>query len=313
MRAGSRRLTLGLLSLAALTTVRSAGAQDLDPRSYAPSPIGVRFVLAGAGRSSGGVVVDPALPVEDVHATVGIVTAAAGTTFSLFGRSAILIAAVPIARAHATGRVGETIGSASRTGLADPRFKLGVNLLGGRAMRPAEFAKARTNDVIGVSLVVAPPLGQYLPEKLVNLGANRWSFKPEVGLSHSVRRWTLEGYTGVWLFTANDSFYPGTSTRTQDPVVALQGHATYTLRPRMWLAFDGTWYSGGSTSVDGVPKADLQRNSRLGMTFALPVLSNQTLKVAYNTGATTRIGGDFDTVSVSWQMSWMAREPASRP
>ena len=291
--------------VAALAIARQLDAQDMEPRAYAPSPIGVRFVVAGISRSAGGVVVDPSLPVEDVHAVVSSPIVGGGATLSLFGRTAIASVAIPFAWARATGRVEETTREASRTGMADWRLKLSVNLLGGRALRPREYAAARPKTVAGVSFTVAPPLGQYFPDKLVNLGANRWSYKPEVGMAHEFRRWTVEGYTGAWFFTANDEFYPGTSVRTQNPVYSVQGHLTYTFKPRLFAALDGTWYTGGESTIDEQPKADLQRNSRLGVTLALPLTARQALKIAYATGATTRIGGDFDTVAVVWQMSWV--------
>jgi hypothetical protein len=176
-------------------------------------------------------------------------------------------------------------------------------------MRARDFARAERNTIAGVSLSVVPPGGQYDPQRLVNLGANRWAFKPEVGLSHAIRRWTIDGYAGVWLFTTNDAFYTGSSVRTQDPVVALQGHASYTLRPRFWFAIDATWYSGGTTTVDGVAKGDLQRNSRLGATVSLPLTPRQSAKVAYSTGATTRVGADFNTIAVTWQFTWLRPLP----
>jgi hypothetical protein len=201
--------------------------------------------------------------------------------------------------------VGDDTRSASRTGLGDPRVKLSVNLLGGRALTPPEFARSRSSTIVGVSLTVVPPLGQYRSTRLVNLGSHRWSFKPEAGLSYTIRRWTLEAYGGMWLFTDNDEFYPGQATRTQDPVVALQLHASYTLRPRLWVAVDGTWYSGGTSSVNGVKKGDLQRNSRVGGTVSVPLGRQQSLKFSTSTGATTRIGADFRTIAVAWQMTWI--------
>jgi hypothetical protein len=300
-----RSLAIALAGLGGLTAVTSARAQDLEPRAYAATPIGVHFLVAGAGRSSGSVVIDPSLPVEDVHAIVGAATVGAGTTFSLWGRTALIAGALPVARVRATGRVGEVAQAVSRVGIADPRIKLSVNFLGGRALRPSEFAKSRTPTIVGASVVVGPPLGEYFADKLINLGANRWAFKPEVGISRAIGNWTVEGYSGVWFFTTNDTFYPGTSIRTQDPIVTLQAHVSYTFRPRLWVAFDATWYRGGSTTIDEVAKADLQRNSRAGATVSVPLLQNQSIKVAYSAGTSTRIGGDFDTVAVAWQLSWI--------
>jgi hypothetical protein len=290
-----------------VSSARPVAAQDLEPRAYVAAPTGLNFLVIVAGRSSGGVVVDPALPVDDVHASVNSLALGVGRTFDLLGRTALLVAAVPYAWAEATGQVGETAARVSRSGLTDPRIKLSVNLVGGRAMTAREFALAERPTIIGVSLSVAPPLGQYYPTRLINLGANRWSLKPEVGVSRLLGKWTIDGYAGVWLFTENDEYFTGASIRTQDPVVALQVHASYTLKPQLWLAVDGTWYSGGTTTVDGVDKANQQRNSRVGATLSLPLTRRQSLKVAGSAGATTRIGADFETVAIAWQLSWFGQ------
>jgi hypothetical protein len=286
--------------------IRTASAQDLEPRAYAASPVGLRFIGLAAGRSTGDVVVDPSLPIEDVEAAVNSIGLAAGTTFDLAGRTALIVAAFPYAHADVTGRVGETAGHVTRSGLADPRIKLSVNLIGGQALRPSEFARAvRRPTIVGASVTVVPPLGQYDRTRLINLGANRWSFKYEGGVSHAIGKWTVEGYAGAWTFTTNEAFYTGDVVRQQDPVLALQTHVSYTVRPRLWFSFDATWYSGGTTTVDGVEKSDLQRNSRIGGTLSLPLAAQQSIKVAASIGATTRVGANFTTIAAAWQLSWL--------
>lgn len=298
-------LVVGCLAL--LAPAAPAAAQDLEPRSYTASPVGLSFIGVAGGRSHGNVLFDPSVPVEDVEASVYSLGLGYGRTFDLFGRTALVLGVVPFARVNASGRIGEDARSVSRSGLASPRAKLSVNLLGGRALKPAEFAKAVRPTIVGVSFTASPPVGQYDRTKLVNLSANRWSFKPEIGVSHAIRRWTVEGYGGVWFFTTNDQFYTGTSIRTQDPIVALQAHVSYTIKPRLWISADSTWYSGGTTSVDGVDKADLQRNSRAGVTLSLPLGRQQSLKISASTGATTRTGSDFSTISAAWQFAWLDR------
>jgi hypothetical protein len=168
-------------------------------------------------------------------------------------------------------------------------------------MKPAEF-RLPTRTIVGASFSVAPPFGQYDSTKLINLGANRWSFKPEIGVSRRINRWVLDGYAGVWFFTRNESFYPGDVSRGQDPIMSLQGHVSYALTRRAWVAFNSTWFSGGRTSINDVDKFDLQRTTRLGATLSLPLGDRQSVKVSYSAGATTRIGGDFRTIGVSWQI-----------
>ena len=182
-------LCVGMTMCAATESV----AQELEPRAYTAAPIGVNFLVVAISRSSGGVVVDPSLPVDDVEANVESLAVGVGRTMNLFGRTALALAAVPYAWAEASGSVGEDRRQISRSGFADPRLKLSVNLRGGRALTPREFARsARAPMIIGVSLTAAPPLGQYRRSRLINLGANRWSFKPEIGISRAVGRWTIE-------------------------------------------------------------------------------------------------------------------------
>jgi outer membrane putative beta-barrel porin/alpha-amylase len=298
----SRAITALLLAGWVGGAALSAAAQELEPRAYSPSPVGTTFLVVSATRSAGGVLTDPTLPVADVDAEVGVLVLAVGHTFSLAGRQALVLGAVPVTWAEASGQVGEDRRSVSRRGLADSRVKLSVILAGSRAMTAAEFVRAPRRAVLGASVTVVPPLGQYDPARLINLGSNRWSFKPEIGVSLPSGRWNFDGYAGVWLFTDNATFYPGTVHRHQNPIVALQGHVSYTLARRAWLALDGTWYSGGRSIVNGVEKLDLQRSTRLGATLSLPIGSRQSIKIAYSDGATTRFGGDFQTIGVAWQL-----------
>jgi hypothetical protein len=290
---------------AMISLVTPSSAQDLEPRAYSSSPVGLNFLVASVGRSTGGVLVDQSLPIENVNAELNVVATGYGRTFALFGRSALAVVVLPYVWAEATGQIAEETRSATRSGLADARVKVSVNLFGNAALQPAEFVRSRPRSIVGASVTVVPPTGQYYPTKLINLGANRWAFKPEVGISYPTGRWTIEGYAGIWFFTENDEFYTGSSLRQQDRVFALQGHLSYTVRPQLWLAFDGTWYSGGTTTVDQVRKADLQRNSRVGGTMSFPLSRGHSLKVTYSTGATTRLGTDFDTMAVAWQYTWL--------
>ena len=114
-------------------------------------------------------------------------------------------------------------------------------------------------------------------------------------------RWDFDGYAGVWLFTDNDDFYPGGRRRTQEAVVALQGHTSYTFRPRLWVAVDATWYHGGAARVEGGDPTGAMNNSRLGATLSLPLAKSQSLKVAYSSGLAVRTGSNFSTLSVGWQ------------
>ncbi len=305
---GLTRMTAAVL-LASLCAGGRVTAQELEPKAYSASPVGLNFLVAGIGRSTGSVVFDPTLPFRDVDARVGALVLGAGRTFDFFGKLALVSAALPVSRAKVTGRVGDdpTIQSVERTGLADARFKVSVNLRGNRAMKPAEFAKTPRRTIVGASLAVQAPIGEYRGTRLINLGTNRWAFKPEVGVSIPRGRWDFDAYAGVWLFTRNPDFYTSGRLRTQDPLTSLQGHASYTFKPRLWLAANGTWYSGGAARVDDDSPTGSVNNSRLGVTLSLPAGRRQSVKISYSSGVSVRTGTDFDAVGVVWQWVWLAR------
>jgi hypothetical protein len=281
-------------------------AQELEPRAYAASPVGANFLVAGYGYTWGPIVFDPSVPVTDVDAHVHFIPLGYGRTFGLFGAQSLVTTVLPFVRGHVSGKVFEQDSAVTRTGIGDLRVKLSVNLLGSPALRPADFAaRRRGNWIAGTSLTVSAPTGQYYSDKLINIGTHRWAFKPEIGVSS--RWWQkvyLESYAGVWLYTANHSFFPGTNTRQQRPLTSLQGHASYTFRPRDWVAFDYTWYGGGATSTNGGPDVGRLENSRVGVTGAAGLDARQSLKLNASTGATGRVGSKFRAVTLAYQRIW---------
>ena len=287
-----------------LLSVTPALAQELEPRSYSPAPVGTTFLIAGIGGSEGAVLFDPSVPVDEVKAELTIATLAFGYTFGLAGHQARVLAVLPVASGHIAGEVGGRAERQPMNGLADPRIKLSVGLIGAPALGVEEFSGAPRSTVIGASFTVVPPLGAYDEQRLVNIGYNRWAFKPEVGLSQPIGRWTLEAYVGAWFFTTNDDYFPGNARRSQAPVVSLQGHVGYALTRRSWVAVNATWFEGGQTRIDGARSPDQQRNGRLGATLSIPAGASDSLKLVYSTGATTRRGSDFDTLTLQWQRVW---------
>jgi hypothetical protein len=296
-----------LAALAVLAVAAPAAPQELEPKAYSASPVGVAFFVAAFARSSGDVVFDPTLPLTDVDARINGTLLATGYTFGLWNRLALVSGALPYAWGDVTGRVFEEARSVTRSGLADARFKLSVNLVGNPAMRAREFSKSPRKTILGASLTATAPAGQYDPTKLINLGTNRWSFKPEVGVAVPKGRWDADAYVGVWLFTDNPDFYPGGQARSQDRVLALQAHVSYTFLPRLWAAIDATWYEGGAARVGGGAPSGSMSNSRLGVTMSLPVGRTQSLKVAYSSGVAVRTGSNFKTFSVGWQRLWLTK------
>ena len=293
------RLTLPLIAILAIT----ASGQEMEPRAYSPAPVGTQFVLASYGYQSGDVLLDASLPLKDVSVKFNAGSFGYGRTFSLAGRQANIAVLFPYLWGTAKGTVFEDQIEVRRSGGGDVRVRFSTLFKGGKAMSPEDFAGRKPETLIGASVLIGVPTGQYDPARLVNPGSNRWAFKPEVGISKPIKRWTFELMGGAWLFTPNESFL-GTSRREQKPMASVQGAVIYTLRPRMWVSGNATVYAGGGSILNGIENDDRQRNSRIGATFSLPITRQQSLKVAWAKGVTTRVGGNLNTVAVGWQYAW---------
>lgn len=296
-----RHIAIFILCLGAF-----AFAQDMEPRSYSPAPIGTNFAVISYGGNRGSVVADPSLPITDASARFSTVTLGYYHSFALFGRQTSIAAGLPYVWGTANGLLDGVSVRTYRSGLADPRLRLAYFLIGSPALTPAEFKARRSRTVLGASLTISTPVGQYDPNLLINLGTNRWAFKPELGLSRSLSSWLVEADLGSWFFTENSSFFRG-HVRQQAPMVSAQGHVSYTFRPRLWLSFDGTFYAGGRTTIDGIHNADRQRNARLGATLSFPLARSQSLKLTFSRGAVVRVGGNFTSISAAYQFGWLTR------
>jgi hypothetical protein len=300
---GYRALGVSVALLVLGTARQPVQAQELEPRTYSPSPIGTNFAVFGVIYQQGNVLTDPTLPVTDIEASGTTATLGYVRTLGLLGQSASLGLIVPYVWLDASGNVGEQRREVSRVGLGDPRLRLAIGLAGAPALTPAEFAQREPGPMAGASLTVVPPLGEYDGSRLVNLGSNRWAFKPEIGASMPWGNAFAEAAAGVWLFTDNDDFFGGL-TREQDPLWSFQLHVGYTFRPGLWMAVDATYFTGGQTTLDGTRKRDLQSNARYGLTVSYPLTADMSIKLAWSTGLTTRVGGDFDTYGAFLQYRW---------
>jgi hypothetical protein len=189
------------------------------------------------------------------------------------------------------------------SGLGDPRIRMSVNFIGAPAMPLSGFKDYKQDFIIGAALQIYLPMSQYDPERLVNIGTNRFTIKPELGMSKTLGRLQVELTGGVALYTDNNDFYGGRK-RSQAPIGSVQGHLTYNFKRGIWAALDGTYYWGGHTTLEGVEGEDLQKNTRIGMTVAFPLSIHNSLKLHLSTGVSTRTGSDYDVAGLIWQYRW---------
>jgi hypothetical protein len=291
-----------------------ASAQDLDPRAYVHVPVDGTFLVGGVGVSRGGVVTDPALPITDIEATVLTPSIGVGRSFSLFGRTAQAFAALPFSWADVSGNALGNAASTYRAGLSDMRLRVSWLVRGAPAASALEIAKAPRRTILGTSLNVIAPAGEYNSDKLINLGTHRWGFRPEFAVSQPIgQRWLLDTYAGVSFFTTNSTFYPGRAAKKQAPIGSLQLHVSYNFQRLLWAALDVTYYAGGRSTIDGVESNDLQSNVRAGGTLALPVGRRHSIKIAVSRGVVVQRSANFNSYSLAWQTAWAPRPtPAPR-
>nr|WP_233839290.1 transporter [Paraburkholderia sp. ZP32-5] len=281
-------------------------AQELEPRAYSPAPVGTNFIGLTYTRLSGQVLVDPSIPITDVQAQINSASIGYVHVFNLAGHGASFGLLAPFVSGDISGKVFDAPNQVHRAGIGDARFRLSVNLLGGPALTPEEFAHRTPGTIVGMSLTVVAPTGQYEPAHLVNIGTHRWAFKPEFGISQPFGNWFAEVMTGVWLFTDNTSFL-GNRRRAQAPLAELQLHGGYTFRPGLWLAADVGFSSGGATSVNGVTGDDRQNNARYGLTLSVPITRDWSAKLAVSNGFVVRAGGNYKAISLTLQYRWFNR------
>ena len=291
--------------LALLLVPAFARSQDLEPRAYVNTPVGLNFLIAGYAYSEGGLSTDPALPVQDAQLQIHTAVLAYARSLEIGGKPGKFDVIVPYAHLSGTALVAGQPRDRIVSGFGDPRFRLSVLLYGAPVLSLKELAGYQQDTIIGVSVQVSAPGGQYDPTRAVNIATNRWSVKPEVGISKALGALTLELSTGVTFYTRNENYFGG-KTLQQDPIYSVQAHVTYHFGGGVWGALNGTYYQGGRTTVDGVRGSDALGNSRVGATLALPVDRQNSIKLHASTGVSTRTGTSFDIAGIAWQYRWGA-------
>jgi outer membrane putative beta-barrel porin/alpha-amylase len=297
-------LTSALLLAAVSLPLGRASAQELEPRQYANVPVGMNFLVAGYAASEGGVLFDPSIVLDNAELEVDGPLVGYARGIPLGGLSGKIDAAMGhVCMDGSADFEGERV-SRTKCGVTDAKVRLSVNFFGAPALPLREFAGYKQNFIVGASLQLGVPVGDYQAPDLINIGANRWSAKTEIGFSKVLpRNWILEVSVAGTFFETNDEFR-GSHEREQDAMYALQLHVVRNLRSGIWISVDSTHYRGGQTTTDGVENPNEQANDRLGLTLSVPIKRAHSVKIYYSSGVSTRTGTDFDTIGAAWQYRW---------
>jgi len=278
-------------------------AQDIEPRSFSNAPVGVNFLVGGYAYTRGGLEFDSGTQITNPKLTTRSAVAGYARVLDLWGMSGKFDAIVPYTWLSGTADFrGEQLERVVN-GFLDPKFRLSMNFYGAPALSLPEFRHYEQDLIVGASLQVSVPVGQYDETRLVNLGSHRWSFKPQLGVSKALGPWTLEGTVAATVFTDNKDFFNG-NTRAQKPIYSTQAHVIYGFDSGVWVSLDATYFTGGRTTLNDVRGNDLQKNWRFGGTLALPVDPRNSIKFYASSGVSARTGNNFDLFGVAWQHRW---------
>jgi hypothetical protein len=281
--------------------VKSA-AQEITPRLFWPTPKGTSVLVAGYSYSSGNVFFDNSIPIEDADSTFNTGVFAYAQTLGLWGRTSNILVELPYAKGTTEGLLLGQPAKADFSDFGDLGVTLNVNLKGGPTMNREEFLAFRENPkpIIGLSLKVIAPTGQYDQTKLINVGANRWAARLKLGTVTILKpKLLLEVSASTWLFGDDDDFLTG--KKEQEPIYSLEANLIKRIRPGLWASLDITYYRGGRQTIDGEPLRNEMNNVKIGGTLVVPFLHRHAIKLGYANGIVTRYGNDFDQFLLSYQ------------
>lgn len=277
-------------------------AQELSPRLYWPAPVGTQLMVLGYQHSDGDVLLDPSIPLYGVDSNIGTVITGYVRTVDLWGRTTNVLLELPYSRGSTQGLLEGRALRKDFAGFNDLSVSMTVNLLGAPAMTREEFQALRADPrpIVGLNLKLVLPTGHYEKGRLINVGANRWAARVQIGTILPIRpRWLLEFAAGGWFFGDDEDFIGG--RREQDAILAAEAHLIHRFKPGFWAGLDVNYFRGGEQTIGGDERVDLQRNSRVGFTVAIPMAGRSAVKLGYSTGTRTRYGTDFSQIAVTYQ------------
>ena len=293
---------IGIAFLCSLSYIFGC-AQELEPRAINNLPVGTNFAIGGYSYAQGNLLLDPALPIEDLNSNIHSGLLAYVRAIRFMNLSAKIDAIIPYVMGDWTGNVNDQSGFRTQNGFGDLRLRFSFNFLGSKAMDISEFENYKPENVSGISIQVIAPTGDYDPSELINLGSNRWVVKPQWGFSRNFDKWIIETYVGIWMFTKNTNFLNGNEL-SQKPLYTFKVHIIKELPKRMWLALNTGYGIGGQTELNGVPRDTEILTARVGVIYALPFAKKHTLKFTYNSGIRFKKGPDFNAISLNYQYRW---------
>ena len=222
---------IGFILICSLTYIIGY-SQELEPRAINNLPVGTNFAIAAYSYAQGNLLLDPALPIEDLNSNIHSGLLAYVRSIRFFDLSAKVDVVIPFI-------------------LDDWEI--------------SEFQNYKPKNVSGLSVQIIVPTGNYDPGELINVGSNRWAIKPQWGFARNFNKWIVESYVSMWLFTNNTNFLNGNEL-SQKPLYTFKVHVIKELPKKMWIAFNTGYAKGGKIELNNTPR-DLDNEIRSNLCF----------------------------------------------
>lgn len=283
-------------------------AQELEPRLWSHLPIGINFAGGAYVYTEADISFDPVLYIENVEMELDTWAVKYIRSFELFEKTARIEVTQGFQEGRWTGLVNGVSSSIRRSGLSDAFLRFAINLYGSPPLKGKEYAayraKLEVETIAGIALAVQLPTGDYMDDKLINIGTNRFTFRPQFGVVHTRGNWSMEVTGAAWIFTENDEFFNG-NTLEQDPLYTVQTHLVHTFRPGIWAGASVGYGYGGESTVNGVKKNDRKGDLAWALSLSYPILQKLAVKVAYiGTRTQEKTGFDSDSIAVGFSTFW---------
>lgn len=300
-------LTPLALPFALLLTLPCLG-QDIEPRRWSHLPLGSDFAAGAYAYTTGDITLDPVLRIEDAEFDLQTVAGKYIRSFELLGKSARFDLIQGYQNGRWNGLLNGVPTTVKRDGWTDTTLRFAINLIGAPPLKGKEFAEYRAQadheTIVGAGLAMQLPTGEYFDDKLINLGSNRFTFRPQLGVVHNRGKWSVELTTAAWIYTDNADFFNGKKLE-QDPLYTADAHLIYTFLPGLWLGASVGYGGGSESTVNGIPGDDQQNNLGWGLGLGIPINRALGVKVAYiGTRTHARTGLDADTLTCAFSVMW---------
>ncbi|MGQ7863231.1 transporter [Pseudomonas sp. 32A] len=298
------RSQLSAFTAATLALMPGIGFAD-NARDWQNTPTDMNMVFGYYNRVDTNTPIDTTLPINGLSLDADLYLFRYARSFGIDGRNSAIQFIQPYADVSASFDNAQFFSGTKRNGgMGDTQIVFAHNIFGGPALTAEEFASWKPETFLTGALWVTMPTGDYDKDRIINIGSNRWVFKPELGFGTPIGPTWLEINTYVSLFGDNKDYH-GDSKLEQKPLYAIEGHYSYTINRALWVSLDATYNRGGESRIDGDWQDNKQENGLLGASLGFMLSPQFGGLIAYNDTVSERTGSpDVNTWTFRLQYVW---------